>query len=85
MIGILLRAIGLLVVYLLVLTSVAPGDVLIGSVLALGIVLAARRGGMRPHGARSSGERPVVAREVRFLPVEILCAGGDSQQATDDR
>ena len=60
MIGILLRAIGLLVVYLLVLTSVAPGDVLIGSVLALGIVLAARRGGMRPHGARSSGERPVV-------------------------
>jgi len=42
MIGFLLRAAGLLAVYLLVLTSVAPGDVLVGAVLAVGIVAAAR-------------------------------------------
>lgn len=45
MIGLLLRAAGLLGVYLLVLTSLDPGDILVGSVLAVAIVIAAR-----PHG-----------------------------------
>jgi multisubunit Na+/H+ antiporter MnhE subunit len=38
MIGFALRVVGLTAVYLLVLTSLAPGDILIGSLLALGIV-----------------------------------------------
>jgi multisubunit Na+/H+ antiporter MnhE subunit len=40
--GILLRAAGLVAVYLLVLTSVKPGDVLIGVLLALPIAVALR-------------------------------------------
>jgi multicomponent Na+:H+ antiporter subunit E len=40
--GILLRATGLVAVYLLVLTSTAPGDVLIGTLLALPIATALR-------------------------------------------
>ena len=42
MIGFLLRVAGLLVVYLLVLTSLAPGDILVGSLLAIAIVAATR-------------------------------------------
>ena len=49
--GILLRAAGLVAVYLLVLTSAMPGDVLIGALLALPIVVA-----LRPRRAR-----PLVA------------------------
>jgi multisubunit Na+/H+ antiporter MnhE subunit len=48
MIGFALRAAGLLAIYLLVLTSLAPGDVLVGSMLAIAIVTAARPHGRRP-------------------------------------
>ena len=54
MFGLLLRAASLLAVYLLVLASIDPGDVLIGSLLALAIV-AAGRGSGRTHGARAQG------------------------------
>ena len=40
--GILMRAAGLVAVYLLVLTSAMPGDVLIGAVLALPVAIALR-------------------------------------------
>ena len=39
MIAALLRVAALLAVYLLVLTSVAPGDILVGVVLAIAVVL----------------------------------------------
>jgi multicomponent Na+:H+ antiporter subunit E len=51
MIGFLLRAAGLLVVYLLVLTSIAPGDVLVGSMLALAVVASTHPHDHRPAGA----------------------------------
>ena len=49
MIGSVLRVVGLLAVYLLVLTSVAPGDILIGSVVAIAIEAATRPGGGAPR------------------------------------
>ena len=49
MIGFLLRVVGLLAVSLLVLTSVAPGDILIGSVVAIAIVAATRSGDRPPR------------------------------------
>ena len=42
--GVVARAIALAGVYLLVLTSLSPGDVLVGSALGLGVALALRRG-----------------------------------------
>jgi multisubunit Na+/H+ antiporter MnhE subunit len=51
MLGFALRAAGLLSVYLLVLTSVAPGDVLVGAVLSVGIVALTR-----PRDRRSLGD-----------------------------
>jgi multicomponent Na+:H+ antiporter subunit E len=48
MTGFLFRAAGLLVVYLLVLTSLAPGDVLIGSLLALAVVASTHPHHRRP-------------------------------------
>ena len=61
--GTLARAAGLAVVYLLVLTSVAPGDVLVGVALGLGVALA-----LRPrHATRSAvpwNERLVAAAVV---------------------
>ncbi len=48
----LVRAFGLLAIYLLVLTSVAPGDVLLGGVLALAVA-AVLRPIRRPPAARS--------------------------------
>lgn len=51
MTGFLLRAVSLMGVYLLVLTSLAPGDVLVGAILGLGLAAA-----LRPRGpARSAG------------------------------
>ena len=50
MTGILLRVVGLMGLYLLVLTSISPGDVLVGGLLALGIVIATGSHGPR-HGA----------------------------------
>ena len=62
MTGILVRAIGLVAVYLLVLTSAKPGDVLIGALLALPIAVA-----LRPRGPR----RPAAGALTR-----LRAAGG---------
>ncbi len=43
MIGFVLRAAGLLVVYLLVLTSLDPGDILVGALVAAALIAAAHR------------------------------------------
>ena len=64
MIGILLRVVGLLTVYLLVLTSVAPGDILIGSLVAFAIVAATRPGGRAP---RAGWRRWLVALTAMLL------------------
>lgn len=45
MIGVLLRGAGLAGIYLLVMTSLDPGDILVGSALGLGVAVA-----LRPHG-----------------------------------
>lgn len=51
MIGSLLRVTGLLLVYLLVLTSIAPGDVLIGVLLAVAIIASTHPHDRQPaHG-----------------------------------
>jgi multisubunit Na+/H+ antiporter MnhE subunit len=50
----LLRVAGLVAIYLLVLTSLAPGDLLVGGLLAAGLVLAAGLGGPA-RGARDWG------------------------------
>lgn len=47
MIGALLRVAGLAVIYLLVVTSVAPADVLIGALIATGLILASGATGPR--------------------------------------
>jgi multicomponent Na+:H+ antiporter subunit E len=47
MTGVLLRIAGLTAIYLLVLTSLAPGDVLVGALLASAIVLASGASGPR--------------------------------------
>jgi multisubunit Na+/H+ antiporter MnhE subunit len=52
-IGILLRATGLVAVYLLVLTSAMPGDVLIGALLALPVAIALRPRRPRRPAART--------------------------------
>ncbi len=65
MIGILLRATGLVAVYLLVLTSAMPGDVLIGALLALPIAVA-----LRPRGPR----RPVAGALTRMRAAAGLVA-----------
>ena len=52
MIGFFLRVAGLVGVYLLVLTSTAPGDVLVGALLATAIV-----GATGPHGRPAAGWR----------------------------
>ena len=57
MIGLLLRAAGLTLVYLLVLTSVEPGDVAIGAVLGLAVAA-----WLTPHRAPSGPPPPVSAR-----------------------
>jgi multisubunit Na+/H+ antiporter MnhE subunit len=69
--GILLRVAGLLAVYLLVLTSVAPGDILIGSLLAIALVAAARPRDRRPEAGWLSWAR-AVARMFLDTAVEIV-------------
>jgi multicomponent Na+:H+ antiporter subunit E len=54
--GILVRAVGLVAVYLLVLTSAKPGDLVVGAVLALPIAVA-----LRPRRPRASVS-PVLTR-----------------------
>jgi len=57
MIAALGRVVALVAVYLLVLTSVAPGDVLVGTVLAVGIVAAGYR--VRPSDPPPAGTTPL--------------------------
>jgi len=52
MIALAVRVVGLAAIYLFVLTSVSPGDVLVGVVVAAGIVLSASRGIARANGRR---------------------------------
>ncbi len=58
MTGVLLQAAGLMVVYLLVVTSLDPGDILVGAVLGLAIAL-----GLRPRETR---REPPAPRPVRL-------------------
>jgi multisubunit Na+/H+ antiporter MnhE subunit len=60
--GILLRAAGLVAIYLLVLTSASPGDVVVGALLALPIAIA-----LRPRGPRWPTDR---------IPTRVWAAGG---------
>ena len=51
----LVRAAGLTGIYLLVLTSVAPGDILTGGLLGLAVAVA-----LRPRGVRRTREAPLA-------------------------
>jgi multisubunit Na+/H+ antiporter MnhE subunit len=84
--AVLVRAVGLAVVYLLVLTSAAPGDVLVGLVLGLGIALALRpRRRTRSHGrwperlaaAAVVGSQTAVEMVRGSWRVARFCVGGD--------
>jgi multisubunit Na+/H+ antiporter MnhE subunit len=84
--GTLLRALALAAVYLLVLTSAAPGDVLVGLLLGLGVALA-----LRPRRARNpSAPWPQRARAAAVVGLQTalemvrgswrvvrFCVGGD--------
>lgn len=76
MIGSLLRVMGLLAVYLLVLTSIAPGDILIGSVIAIAIVAATRPGG---RGPRAGWRRWLVALAATLLTTASEVAIGTAR------
>jgi multisubunit Na+/H+ antiporter MnhE subunit len=69
MTGSLLRVVGLLTVYLLVLTSVAPGDILIGSLLAIALVAASRPRRRTPTGG--------WLRWMTALAATLLSTGGE--------
>ena len=69
MIGLLIRAGGLLAIYLLVLTSVHPGDVLIGGAVALAITV-----GLGTTGRRGSSSR---ARWIRGLVGTVAQTGAE--------
>lgn len=61
MIGVLGQAAGLTAIYLLVLTSLDPGDILIGGLLALGLVLALRARPLPRRAKRSRAWLPAAA------------------------
>ena len=65
----LVRAALLAAIYLLVLTSLAPGDVLVGAALGLGIALALRGRGT------SRASAPLPERLVAALALLVLAAG----------
>ena len=76
MIGSLLRVVGLLAVYLLVLTSVAPGDILIGSLVAIAIVGATRP---RDRAPRAGWRRWLVALATTLLATASEIAIGTAR------
>jgi multisubunit Na+/H+ antiporter MnhE subunit len=61
-IGVLLRAAGLAGIYLLVMTSLDPGDIIVGSALGLVVAMA-----LRPHGTHRSPRN-------RVTPIERVVA-----------
>jgi multisubunit Na+/H+ antiporter MnhE subunit len=71
-IGTLTRAAGLAAVYLLVLTSVAPGDVLVGIGLGLGVALSLRRRGSTAHGTPVLERLPATAVVAFQTAVEMV-------------
>jgi multisubunit Na+/H+ antiporter MnhE subunit len=76
MIRVLLRAAALAGTYLLFLTSLAPGDVLIGALLGLAVSLAMRPRGARTHSeAPASGSRFAAAVATLLTTVEEMVRG----------
>ena len=76
MIGILVRAAALAGTYLLFLTSLAPGDVLVGALLGLAVALA-----LRPRGAARRGDAPPPVRIAAAL-VTVLGTGSEMVRGT---
>lgn len=72
MIGILGRAAGLTAIYLLVLTSLDPGDIIIGGLLGLGLVLALHARPLPRRAARSRAWLPAAAGVVALTFVEMV-------------
>lgn len=68
---VLLRIAGLAAIYLLVLTSLAPGDILVGVLIASGLVLAARPAGPRRRPREWAGWLLAVARMIGATAYEI--------------
>ena len=67
---ILMRALGLMGVYLLVLTSLAPGDILVGAVLGLAVALT-----LRPEGFSPSPDRLAKAAAIAATTVAEVVRG----------
>ena len=66
----LVRGVALAAIYLLVLTSVAPGDVLIGGALGLAVAYV-----LRPRAARGGPRRPAEPAHIRVAAAaETLAA-----------
>ena len=74
MIGVLIRAAALTAVYLLVLTSVAPGDVLVGGTIGLAVSLALRPRRL-PRDAGSSFARAVATGDALLRTVWEMVVG----------
>lgn len=72
MIGILGRAAGLTAIYLLVLTSLDPGDIIIGGLLGLGLVLALHARPLPRRAERSRAWLPAAAGVVALTFVEMV-------------
>ncbi|SDQ41459.1 Na+/H+ antiporter subunit E [Quadrisphaera sp. DSM 44207] len=68
--GLVLRVLGLTAVYLLVLTSLAPGDVLVGLVLSTAVALAVRR--LEGRDPSAQPVRPSVASRLAGVPALVL-------------
>jgi multicomponent Na+:H+ antiporter subunit E len=70
-IGALLRVAGLAAIYLLVLTSLSPGDVLVGVLVASGLVLAAGAAGPRRRPGEWARWLKAVARMIADTAYQI--------------
>lgn len=67
-----LRVAGLVAIYLLVLTSLAPGDILVGAVIATALVLAARSDAPRRSVAQWGRWAAALSRMVVLTAWEIV-------------
>ena len=79
MLGIAVRIVALAAVYLLVLTSLHPADILVGLVLASVLVLAVRRGSGR-GGSRTSARS--TARRLAGIPMLVYGTVADTVRGT---